>query len=284
MNEDYLKPCCYFYIDDKGKCAYVGKSNGSLSNRINAHAREMKFINCKCSFDIRYVVFENENDMVVAEKAYIKSLNPYLNVIDRTCGFFPQIHWDINEFKKYIPPCRMDVNRCKNNLIYNRKTVGVKHLTIKKLRENGNKRIAGYFTNLVLYLQNGQLERDDNGKYIFGRYRTIEIPNEKRKKTGFSFLIRNLYKLDSFEKWSECGNNISFEIKENSKYLYLFFIFEIRKRYERVAGTKSENYVDNNELECFCECIKESIAEVKKKKDANYIFNKETVHFRELER
>ena len=82
MNNDYLKPVCYFYIDDKGQIAYVGKANGTIVDRVKAHEKEKKFSDCNCKFDIRYQVFEKSSDMDIAEKVYIKSLKPYLNVND----------------------------------------------------------------------------------------------------------------------------------------------------------------------------------------------------------
>ena len=101
--EDYSKPVCYFYIDSDGKIAYVGKANGTIVSRIKCHAKEEKFIDCHCEFDIRYQVFDKASDMDVAEKVYIKSLKPYLNVVDATTGFFPEVNIDVLSLEKYVP-------------------------------------------------------------------------------------------------------------------------------------------------------------------------------------
>lgn len=102
MNNDYLKPVCYFYIDDKGRIAYVGKANGTIVDRVKAHEKEKKFIECGCKFDIRYMVFEKSSDMDIAEKIYIKSLKPYLNVADTTLGFFPDVKLNKDELPQFI--------------------------------------------------------------------------------------------------------------------------------------------------------------------------------------
>ena len=101
MNNDYLKPVCYFYIDDKGRIAYVGKANGTIVDRVKAHEKEKKFSDCNCKFDIRYQVFEKSSDMDIAEKVYIKSLKPYLNVNDNTNGFFPTVQFDYKDLPIY---------------------------------------------------------------------------------------------------------------------------------------------------------------------------------------
>lgn len=101
-NDDYSKPIVYFYIDDNGKIAYIGKANGTIVDRVKAHEKEKKFIECGCKFDIRYMVFEKSSDMDIAEKIYIKSLKPYLNVADTTLGFFPDVKLNKDELPQFI--------------------------------------------------------------------------------------------------------------------------------------------------------------------------------------
>ena len=102
------KPCCYFYIDPNGIIAYVGKANGTLDARVKAHAKEQKFMDCRCKFDIRYETFEKQSDMDMAEKVYIKALKPYLNVVDTTTGFFPLLDFKVEKLAKYDPNAKED--------------------------------------------------------------------------------------------------------------------------------------------------------------------------------
>ena len=124
------QPCCYFYLDEDNKIAYVGKANGTLKQRISAHSREKKFVECNCKFDIRYQVFDTESDMDIAEKVYIKSLKPYLNVADTSSGFFPKVIVDVNALPKYEfnkennskPNSKHEIPlevRCKNRILGN---------------------------------------------------------------------------------------------------------------------------------------------------------------------
>lgn len=102
-NEDYSKPVVYFYIDDNGKIAYIGKANGTIDKRVKAHSIEKPFLDCKCEFDIRYQVFDKVQDMDIAEEVYIKSFKPYLNIIYNTSEFFQKVDLNVYKLPKYNP-------------------------------------------------------------------------------------------------------------------------------------------------------------------------------------
>lgn len=97
----YDKPCCYFYIEDDGTVAYVGKANGTLKQRVYSHSKEEKFDCAHKNYTIKFVEFDRASDMDVAEKCYIKSLKPRLNVIDNTAGFFPKVEIDFESLPTY---------------------------------------------------------------------------------------------------------------------------------------------------------------------------------------
>lgn len=97
----YNKPCCYFYIENDGTVAYVGKANGTLRQRVRAHSKEDKFDCAHTNYTIKYIEFDRASDMDVAEKCYIKSLKPRLNVIDNTDGFFPEVIIDFSKLCEY---------------------------------------------------------------------------------------------------------------------------------------------------------------------------------------
>lgn len=92
---------CYFYLDECGQVAYVGKANKTLPQRVYAHSKEQKFIEHSKNYVIKYQVFKTEADMNIAEKCYIKSLKPVLNVVDNTDGFFPDINIDFDSMYVY---------------------------------------------------------------------------------------------------------------------------------------------------------------------------------------
>lgn len=98
---DYDFPCCYFYVNSSNEVVYVGKANCTLPERIDAHSKEEKFNYENTSYTIYYQKFSKESDMDVAEKVYIKSLKPILNVIDNTTGFFPTVNIDFSMMQIY---------------------------------------------------------------------------------------------------------------------------------------------------------------------------------------
>lgn len=97
----YDFPCCYFYVNSSNKVVYVGKANCTLPERIDAHSKEKKFNYENTPYTIYYQRFSNASDMDVAEKVYIKSLKPALNVADNTIGFFPSVSIDFSTMQIY---------------------------------------------------------------------------------------------------------------------------------------------------------------------------------------
>lgn len=104
MDKMSKKPCCYFYIDANGNVAYVGKANGSLVGRVRSHALDDRFIKYSPTYTIKYLEFDTPGDMDVAGMAFIKSLNPPLNIQGKTYGYFPKLDVDISTLKTFIPP------------------------------------------------------------------------------------------------------------------------------------------------------------------------------------
>lgn len=98
---DYDFPCCYFYVNSSNEVVYVGKANCTLPERIDAHSKEKKFNYENTPYTIYYQKFSSASDMDVAEKVYIKSLKPALNIVDNTTGFFPNVNIDFSAMQIY---------------------------------------------------------------------------------------------------------------------------------------------------------------------------------------
>lgn len=185
----YNKPCCYFYIDDDGNVAYVGKANGTLRERVSAHAHEGKFLRHSPRYTIKYVTFDRSSDMDIAEKCYIKSQKPPLNVVDNTPGFFPTIIVDFDAMKTYDPSEGMIPSRGKS---FNGST---SHSTeVKNYTENTMWKLA-------------KLREGTNW---------IEIPSSRKKQNILCGLLCLMRRYVPYQEWGRVDNEL---IKKTKSYV-----------------------------------------------------------------
>ena len=72
----------YKYVYD-GEIIYIGKSNSSIYQRINNHARESKFLPYIEKSQIYVCMLRNSTETDVCEKLLINKYRPILNVVDK---------------------------------------------------------------------------------------------------------------------------------------------------------------------------------------------------------
>ena len=220
-NEDYSKPVCYFYIDDKGRIAYIGKANGTIEDRVKAHAKEERFINCKCSFNIRYQVFDRKVDMDIAEKVYIKSLNPYLNVMDKTEGFFPMVNIDFEKMKLYVPKEKRKSHEKKQKKISPEK--------LKRYTLFNEIKYDSYLHNVLNMAGTDHCTYNKWGELLHAYNKGIILfkPKNKKYKAIFYSIARSIYELFKPVIWDEDEDSIMFSIMKEQYHYYYFFLFDV---------------------------------------------------------
>lgn len=79
--------CVYRYrIIDTNEVIYIGKTDANLKNRIDAHAKEEKFIPYLGECCIDYIILKNKTETDIIEKYYINKYKPVLNEKDKLSG------------------------------------------------------------------------------------------------------------------------------------------------------------------------------------------------------
>lgn len=92
----------YKYIDkDTDEIVYIGKSNDSITARINAHKAEEKFKEYIDSCDIYYIELPNAVEIDLLERALINKYKPILNDTDNLEGFSSLIQINEPDWVKY---------------------------------------------------------------------------------------------------------------------------------------------------------------------------------------
>lgn len=257
-NEDYSKPVCYFYIDDKGKIAYVGKANGTIVDRVRAHSKEEKFINCRCNFDIRYQVFDRTSDMDIAEKVYIKSLKPYLNVVDKTDGFFPDVNIDLKNEKQFI---------IEKKIRHKKK---INEIKISDLKRNREQELDSYLKNLIDNIRDVSLSFDRKSGKLKSRCRALHIatiPHKRKEKIIFSIVMQAIFKLFDLQVIWRDDDSIAFAIEPSDVDIYEFFLNDLKIH---CKGASLSDFITGS--------LDRTIYETRKKKEEGYILKIDDVH------
>ncbi len=103
--------CVYRYTDQKsGEVVYIGKTDHSLSSRVNAHKKEKAFLGRDCRID--FVRLSNAVETDCVEKLLINYYKPVINCKDKVFGYteglsLPELNWiSYEEYQK--PKKRQD--------------------------------------------------------------------------------------------------------------------------------------------------------------------------------
>ena len=85
MIRDY---CVYRYtLRETGEVIYIGKTDASLKQRIDAHQKEDNFAPYIGLWDIDYLELQNNTETDIIEKYLINYYKPILNTKDNVTGF-----------------------------------------------------------------------------------------------------------------------------------------------------------------------------------------------------
>lgn len=85
MLRDY---CVYRYtLRETGEVIYIGKTDNSLKQRVDAHAKEENFAPYIGLWDIDYLELQNNTETDIIEKYLINLYKPILNTKDNVSGF-----------------------------------------------------------------------------------------------------------------------------------------------------------------------------------------------------
>lgn len=94
--------CVYRYVlVPTGEVIYVGKTDASLKQRIDAHEREDKFQPFRGFWKVEFVRLTNKVETDVAERFLINQLKPVLNEKDKITGLSERIDISLPEWIPY---------------------------------------------------------------------------------------------------------------------------------------------------------------------------------------
>lgn len=223
----------YKYVHPDYPWLYVGKSDTSAKDRINAHSKEEKFLPFLNDVKIFYIELDNKAQSKFVEAYLIDKYKPHLNIIDK---YEQESAFELNipewiPYENYKPKCipYEEISYKRNNKI---RTISIKGT------ENNYKKLYEFYKEMYeSQIKSYESERDswkfwfDNYFKLFDKFQKYQLITDFKK--GITSEIIGNYDNYTCQELNDIANKIFEEklkeLKSQNKQKSFFNLF-IRNR------------------------------------------------------
>lgn len=218
--------CVYRYLSEAdNQILYVGKTNASLKQRIDAHKKEEKFIPYLDSCKIEFIYLSNSVETDIIEKYLINQWKPILNEKDNLVGLSPSLFISIPEWKSYKE--YKIKNKKELEVVYqNELNIAIMNskfydCILEAILDNKNTFETDFLhpTGLLKFPTGYKKVTNKNVKYINGKY-IQEINQEIIEE-----FLQNLKQIEAYI-WLPLSKYHNFPPKDKNEYIYLLKQFD----------------------------------------------------------